>query len=350
MRLNSLLCPLCICTLLTTTSNLYADNIYLGGPHAFSPLTDAKTLTIHAGDLPVLPLPAHTQHTLSLSMLISAPDTRKTTSGIGLALINEKSDTLSLTLRYLPGQDQIYDKDRLLITIAGQNSQHTATVDCTPSDFRVGEDAAFTLHTDPLSDPPSISLLCGRRQNHTLWHSDNSCPEITNFLTPSSPSLKSIGFSSLENSKINIKRINLVTPDAAPSSATPSSIEEIKNAIENTQDAYAGFWTLLDYTLDDAYIRPGGNYLLAFLPTSDGCYDIIYLEGATINPGKWHMGDTKGTLTPTRLPGLYRLQWYDAERLSIDPGATLQFTGTDILTLTLPQLNSTIRFHRVPTP
>lgn len=337
-------------TVIAINPNTQADNIYLGGSYPFRPLTEANTLTVHKGELPVLPIPDNKGHHLSLSMLISSPDTRRAASGIRLALINEVSDTLSLTLKYQPGKDQIYDTDKLLLSISGKESCHTISLDCSASDFRVGgKDAAFTLITDPNPDQPSATLLCGRQQNHILWRSDETCREITTFLSPSSPAIKGIGFSSIDNDKITIKRLNLITTDT-PEQSTPLTIADIKTAIADSQSPYAGFWTLLDYNLDDSYLRPGGDYLLAFLPASDNSYEIIYIEGASVNPGQWHIGDKKGHLTPTRMPGLYKATWYDAERETIDPNTTLQFSGTDLLTITLPRLNSVIRFHRTSEP
>lgn len=343
---------LCTALLLTVLNILptLSDSLYLGGPYPFLPLTDSTVLTINNGETISIQIPGKSTHSINTTLLLTSPDTRQASSGLTFILTNTDLNTLSISLKYDSSKDQIYDNDKLILSLKTNEASFSIPLECTPSAFRAGSDAVFSLRTDPTSEPPSISIY-GGREMQPLWQSGNEQPEVAKFLSYPSPPLTHFGIHAPLDSRLTVKRLSILTSSNDIDTLNLLSTEDIKAAVSASDASpYAGYWTLLDYDLDDAYLRPGGDYLLAFVPTDNNGYDIIYLEGATIKPDSWRSGRKKGTLYPTRLSGLYRVSWNDAEGLPLDKTATLQFNGTDMLTLTFPSLRSSLRFHRVPPP
>lgn len=78
-----------------------------------------------------------------------------------------------------------------------------------------------------------------------------------------------------------------------------------------------GFWHVIPnsiYGSNKALL--GGNYELAIVANGDS-YDIIYLSGAEIYPGKWKEGTIKATLNKSNNKYLMG-SWYDAEGERLD--------------------------------
>lgn len=131
----------------------------------------------------------------------------------------------------------------------------------------------------------------------------------------------------------------------------PVSDNLIESMISDTKDINAvGCWQYLDRNTDAAYIRPGGNYTIAIVPSpddDDGSLLIIYLEGAQTNCGKWPRGQLKGKLHPTIFRDHYDLIWYDAELRPIADESSASLEGTKILRLDFPLHKSSIRFSKL---
>lgn len=111
-----------------------------------------------------------------------------------------------------------------------------------------------------------------------------------------------------------------------------------------------GIWVFLDRETDPKWARLGGQYKLGILADPlTGNYDIIYLEGAVSNSGKWKTGMKKGSLTSTPFIQHYDLEWHDAmhEKIGKDEEcwASLNDDGS-ILTLNFPLDHSVLRFYR----
>lgn len=330
--------PLLIILSLTIliTPTLHATYRYMGGPYPFTPLSDSTLLTLAPGSTALIPVPTVADGEIRLSALMAISS--KGTSGFALAT---DSDTITLTLRELPAADHIYDHDRLTLSIdsrSGTRVSPPTTLPATPDRYRLGKETALTLSLTPAT--PALTratLIGGRTQTHELW---------TDTLRVPFTDIRAIGFTAGTGTPLTVTRATLSTPDPVENDShiAPRQIEDL---LARTTDPYAGYWTILDYTLEDTMLRPGGDYLLALIPAADGGYDIHYLEGAYVAPARWAPGTHKGHLTPTRLPGLYRAAWTDAEGHDLDATATLQFTGTDMATLTVPHLRSTLRLHRL---
>ena len=323
-------------TLLLTSYALHARHTYMGGAYPLIPQDDCKALNLRPGTSTLMEATPAADSEMRLSALMSL--SRKGDIGSGFAICTP-ADTLAITLREAPARDYIYERDRLLLTLTSPQGQPvTLTLPATPDRYRLGKEAALTLILTPAAPGHThATLRGGRTQDHELWDCDTLPLPYTD--------ISAIGFTAADI-PLTVTRAVLTTSPAQTASAEISPAD-IPALIARATDPYSGYWTLLDYTLEDSMLRPGGDYLLALIPAADGDYDIIYLDGATVNPGLWHEGRHKGHLTPTRLPGLYRALWIDAEGQSLESGATLQFTGTDIAILTLPTLRSSLRLHRV---
>lgn len=105
-----------------------------------------------------------------------------------------------------------------------------------------------------------------------------------------------------------------------------------------------GIWIYLDRDNDPDFARPGGEYRLAVIPSDvEGEYLVVYLSGATVNPGKWSPGMIKGIMTATPYEGRYRLRWWDVELKPVgSEGQAVIESG--ILTFRFPLLRSSLRF------
>lgn len=337
MRRTSLLFLIAF-VLICRTGIAHADFRYMGGSHPFIPLSDSTELTLSPGSSLTFPINKPSKGEIRLSAMIDAlPDAKKEGHGF---IITTEADTFSLTFTSLASSDHIYNQDGLQLTVSSPHTGYAKsfTLSATPDRYMLGKKPVLTLSLTPISDRYSKAIILGGRfQDETLWTTDTlplSYAEITG-----------IGFTAGSSSQLAIQRTSLVTPD--PDSRISLQPADIALQLSRATDPYSGYWTILDYSLDDSMLRSGGNYTLALLPASDGGYEIIYIEGANINPADWTAGTHKGHLTPTLLAGLYRADWTDAEGNSLDYSATLQFLGTDIAQLSLPSLHSTIRLHRV---
>lgn len=107
----------------------------------------------------------------------------------------------------------------------------------------------------------------------------------------------------------------------------------------------------LDRANDAELALPGGEYVLAQIPTDDGGYDLVYVSGAVTNAQYWLPGMLKGHMTPTGYVGYWRLRWYDAvgRRLSDDNYATAD-AEQHTISFIFPHLDSSMRFSTLPNP
>lgn len=333
-RIFPILISLSLITLITPT--LHAAYRYMGGPYPFTPLSDSTLLSLTPGSAALISVPVLSDGEIRLSALMTISS--KGPAGFALAT---DTDTIALTLRELPAADHIYDHDRLMLSLASRSDiriSPSTTLPDTPDRYRLGKETALTLSLTPATPALTCAtLIGGRTQTHELW---------TDTLPVPFTDIRAIGFTAGTGAPITVTRATLYTSDPLKDDdhTDPRQIEDL---LTRATDPYSGYWTILDYTLEDTMLRPGGDYLLALTLAADGGYDIHYLEGAHIAPARWTPGTHKGHLAPTRLPGLYRAAWTDAEGHDLDATATLQFTGTDMATLTLPHLRSALRLHRV---
>ncbi|MCF0185521.1 MAG: hypothetical protein HUJ98_03415 [Bacteroidaceae bacterium] len=117
--------------------------------------------------------------------------------------------------------------------------------------------------------------------------------------------------------------------------------QSLINAIHST-DANAGFWKYLDRDIEEKSLKLGGRYRIALVPALNG-YDIIYVDGAQVNAGKWKPGMLKGRLINTKIAMSYDLVWYDSSAKPFTLDVYAEMDG-GVLTLHFPAQKSQIRF------
>lgn len=125
-------------------------------------------------------------------------------------------------------------------------------------------------------------------------------------------------------------------------------IIELQQYLQQPLQIREGYWQLLDGEFDEALLRIGGDYRLALIATEDG-FDIVYIDGARINPGYWQAGMIKGHLAGTPFDGIYDVTWYDAEGLPMNHGIKAQFESDATLSFQFPYQASRIRLQRCTT-
>lgn len=134
-------------------------------------------------------------------------------------------------------------------------------------------------------------------------------------------------------------------PDAMTTTLSASGKE---NRIRHSSDPIEGRWRQLDFTLDEDYIKSGGEYELSILRADDGIYEIIYEDGALIRATDWHKGESiKALMKPSGISGVYDVEWRDANGLVLSGMAKAQLESSDLLTIHFPGRNSNLRFARV---
>lgn len=148
-----------------------------------------------------------------------------------------------------------------------------------------------------------------------------------------------------------VLRMSVATvTDADDYLSTGHTPDSLAARFATTADPLEGYWTLLDYTVDDSVMRAGGDYLLALVRRGEGGYLMIYVDGALRNREQWQLGRIKGECRPGRLPNVYHLVWYTADDEPITEGCSMELTGPRTLTLLFPHLGSQLRFQKIPAP
>jgi len=123
------------------------------------------------------------------------------------------------------------------------------------------------------------------------------------------------------------------------------------NEFEATREApLCGVWQLTNQSVDTGWFMPGGNYLVGIRLASDGGYEMLYLDGATINAEAWQPGMMKGVLQATSTPGVFNVVWYDAEHHPVSRMVQAQAQTDEnmlrytTLVINFPLQNSTLTF------
>lgn len=150
--------------------------------------------------------------------------------------------------------------------------------------------------------------------------------------------------------------------DRADDEARTYETDAVKDRIRRSEDPLEGIWTILDRTMEDDLLRPGGDYTIAVVRAESAriaaqeghengnadvskTYDIVYIDGAVRNPGLWKPGRVKGQIMESPTRGVYDVIWLDAESHPL-PGEIKATVESDILALQMPVLQSTVRFLR----
>lgn len=160
---------------------------------------------------------------------------------------------------------------------------------------------------------------------------------------------RAFGFAVTPGGRIRVTDISLQPgpPIADLEAGEWNDTGKLDRYFADSDDSLEGFWTVFDRTLDESLLRLGGDYRLAIV-RNGGKYDIIYIDGAITNAGKWKTGMTKGSLIPDSFPGIFNVEWIDAEGRIMRNGIKAQTGEGGTLLLQFPYQSSTLRLRRLP--
>lgn len=122
-------------------------------------------------------------------------------------------------------------------------------------------------------------------------------------------------------------------------------MQSLTEHIEKSTDAIEGFYTFFDKELNEDILKTGGRYTLALVKNGNR-YDIIYVNGASVNGSEWTCGMLKGSIAPTQFIDNYSLLWYDAMMKPFDKDVYATIENYTLLSLYFPAQKSMIRFAK----
>ncbi len=126
-------------------------------------------------------------------------------------------------------------------------------------------------------------------------------------------------------------------------------VDSLRSHIRGSDDPGEAEWVLYDVEARASQLEAGGNYRIATVADGRGGYDMIYLDGATVNEPQWQPMRLKGRLRATGFNGHYELSWLDAfgDEMPAECGADIE--GGSLLVLYFPGYDAQLRFRRVIT-
>lgn len=155
------------------------------------------------------------------------------------------------------------------------------------------------------------------------------------------------GFYSGSGGKVAISDISLEYSGEDSSLPRLLRIQDFEDYLAKSKDDKEGYWVVYDRDLEENLIKLGGNYKLACRKEGDN-YILYYIEGASVNPGSWHPGETKAILSPTAFPGVYDVVWYDAMKQPIAHDIQAQSGEGNTLAIQFPYQTSRLRLRKLP--
>lgn len=265
-------------------------------------------------------------------------------SGFGAAWAMEDSGNYSFALirpTDADHSDDLYSPPRLLLSVG--HTENGVTTDLIPPleiskaiDPNGGDNSLAVEISDK-----EIRILVGSRQLNQVA----SLPSSAHDLSGASAVIArgNIDFSLIVTESTPDPRIEVA------SSWTPETIDSYFMS-DPASEPPEGIWIYLDRNNDPDFARPGGDYRLAIVRSTDSPgFDIIYLSGASVGSRLWTPGMKKGHLSPTTFSGHYNLTWFDStmQRIDSECSASLEASST-ILRLDFPLLKSSMRFSLLP--
>lgn len=154
----------------------------------------------------------------------------------------------------------------------------------------------------------------------------------------------SIGIFLAPGADISLSEMRLSQSRFRPDVIIWDDVDFQNDYLRSSKDAMEGRLQILDKSLDESLLRLGGDYRLWMVRSGDG-YDLVYLDGATVNADNWKAGMTKAHLSPSGIEGVWNVDWTDSmfQHLSNDIKAQTDANGT--LLIQFPYQNSTLRLH-----
>lgn len=196
-------------------------------------------------------------------------------------------------------------------------------------------------------DGTNIWRLTNSGQGFILSAGNHSMTELATLHV--SDGCKAFGFAASPGASILITDISLTrtSPLSDMEEGEWKDLEKLDRHFADSEDNLEGYWTVFDRTLEESLLRMGGDYSLAIVKNG-GTYDIIYIDGAKTNSAKWKKGMVKGKLYPGPFPGIFDVEWIDAEGKPLSRDIKAQSGEGDTLTIQFPYQSSSVRLRRIP--
>lgn len=156
----------------------------------------------------------------------------------------------------------------------------------------------------------------------------------------------SVGFFLAPKAEVEFYDISLEAERHSPASLVWDDSELLGEYLSNSRDVMEGYWRILDRSLEESLLKPGGDYSLACVRAEDG-YDFIYLSGAVTNASGWAPGMVKASLRPSGIGGVWNVRWFDATHRPLFHDVKAQRDIEGVLTIQFPYHNSQLRLLRI---
>lgn len=295
---------------------------------------DSLYITSQQGDTQKLDMPVMADNSFSYRLLLKTPSPRKTP--LRFSFINARGDSLITTLTPYSGSDPLYSGEGFVITMqCGDDVIQTNAPFSTGRYFK-GSPVAFGFEFGTVNEQ-TLTLTAAGKQVAKIPLSN---PPLRNFIDSRLVSIYNPEQSEIERVALSYN------PMPEPFTLSPLSDDEIADRLTGSP-GWCGEWAVFEYNTDGIHLRPGGSYLLAVIPDeSNNSLNIIYLDGAGVNPGRWCRGMLKGKLIPSALSSRYRVIWYDAAGDPLPGGGEAQYTPDKGWNISFPYLDATITLIR----
>lgn len=124
------------------------------------------------------------------------------------------------------------------------------------------------------------------------------------------------------------------------------SISSLDEYFKESDDPMEGYWTIFDRELEESLIKLGGFYTLACVKEGED-YNLIYIDGASVNSTEWETGDVKAILAPSPFPDIYNVVWYDSMKLPMHHDIKAQTGEGETLLFQFPYQSSKLRLRKI---
>ena len=183
----------------------------------------------------------------------------------------------------------------------------------------------------------------------SLFGGEHSPELLMSAALPENFRADSIGFYLTPGAEIAADEIRLTCGNYDGEPTIWSDPELLEEYLDTSADPMEGYWQILDRSMEESLLRPGGDYGMAMVKADDG-YDLIYLGGGAINAARWQRGMVKASLRPSGILGIWNLTWHDAMHRTMDHDLKAQIDPSGSLLLLFPYQNSQLRLTKTEKP
>lgn len=248
-------------------------------------------------------------------------------------IVQNHVDTMWFTVRQVENPDAFSSTAALVVDYSFRT--HIPVIEFTSVSENIDCYSGLNIWKIDIS-PQSIEISVGNSSLRPVMRLPGNGNKFTAF-----------GFAASPAAHLLVSDIILSTP-APPYAETTSWSDpnHLDNYLRASSDPMEGYWVIFDRALEESLLMMGGDYRLAIVRDADR-YLIIYLSGARVNPQKWKPGMVKGILTPDPFPGIYSLQWFDADGLPLSHDIKAQRGDGATLNIQFPYQSSALRLRRI---